>query len=128
MPSAPLVHPLVVIVAPKQITIREKPDRVVVLNSRQLSRWLVKRPPVLAAEDVAILATLLDDPGVWGQGSARRDDLSFEFARLDGEVRSARTRRKLWAGAGIVSIGAALLVGVPLIMQFYAGLMFSLMP
>ena len=128
MSSALEVRPLVVIVAPRQITIREKPDRVAVLNSRHLRRWLEKRPAALADADVSSLTAVLDDPEVWGAATVTRSDANAEFARLDAEVRSARTRRKLWAGAGIVGIGAVLLGGLPLALQLYAELVLSLMP
>jgi hypothetical protein len=128
MSLPPQVHPVLAIVAPKQITIREEPDRVTVLNSRALRSWLEKRPVVLPAAEVAAVTALLDDPEMWPAGSARREDLAPEFARVDSEVRSARSRRKLWAGAGIVGIGAAAMGGLPVALQLFSGVVLSLMP
>lgn len=126
MPLAAQVQPIVAIVAPKQITIREKPDVVVVLNARQLRRWLEKRPHVVTPGEVDALTTLLDDPGVWGSAPDSRSDLAVEFARLDTEVRSARTRRKLWAGAGMLGLFGMLLGAGPLVAHLYLELMTSL--
>jgi hypothetical protein len=128
MPSVASVQPLLVLVAPKQITIREEPDRVGVLTSRQLRRWLEKQPVVLPEPQLSAVAALLDDPALWATSSRGRGDLSAGFAALDAEVRSARSRRKLWAGAGLVGVGAAAMGGLPLAVQAYSELVLSLMP
>lgn len=128
MPSVTSVQPLLILVAPKHVTIREEPERVVVLTSRQLRRWLEKQPVVLPEPQLSAVTALLDEPGFWSTPSRDRGDLSAGFAELDHEVRSARSRRRLWSGAGLVGIGAAAMGLLPLAVQLYSGLVLSVMP
>ncbi len=128
MPLVAPVHPVVAIVDPKQITIREKPEVVVVLNAGRLRRWLEKRLQVLSLPEVAALVTLLDNPDVWGVASDSHLDRDAEFSRLDREVRSARTRRKLWAGVGTLGLIGMLIGAGPIVVDLYVALITSLLP
>lgn len=94
------VVPLVVVVDPASLTVRERPDKVVVLTSNQLVRWLRKQPDQLSAQHVAVLARVAADPGVWHSQPApslEPSAVQAAFAVLRDEVRRARTVRQAWA-------------------------------
>ncbi|WP_172829725.1 nuclease-related domain-containing protein [Microterricola viridarii] len=129
LPHPIAVHPLLVFVDPKRITVKERPERVRVLNSHEVRRWLREQPAVLSADAVAEVLAVVDDPASWratdaGDHVAARS----QFAALHAEVRAARRRRRLWGFAGMAGI-VALLVGLwallptllPLILGALAG-------
>ncbi len=101
------VTPVIVVVDPAALTLREQPPTVVVLTSRQLTRWLKKRPVVLAAAQVATLLDVAADPSTWRATPPLAQDtraIQAAFARVDREVRRARNVRRLW-GLGLVGAG-----------------------
>lgn len=99
------VQPIVVVVGPRQITIRQAPARVKVLDSRQLQRWLAKRPVILPPAEVRGTAALVDDPATWRVGAVSLPGLMPRFEQLHGEVLSAQRRRQAWA---VGALGASL--------------------
>lgn len=109
------VTPVVVVVDPQSLTIREKPATVVVLSATQLVRWLKKRPPVFTPEQVSWLLRAADLPATWHtapQEPASAQSLSAAFGTLHQEVRGARSVRRIW-GVSLVAGGAvaALTIG-----------------
>lgn len=121
-PGCPDVTPLVVIVAARRITIRERPARVVVLGSDDLVRWLRARPTVLDMARVAELATAAVDASTWGGHSAPVPDLTA-FAELREWVRRARSRRRVWALVGIgaiLAMGTVAIAGLELVVRLAA--------
>lgn len=110
------IQPIVALVGPKQITIRQAPDRVKVLDSRQLQWWLAKRPVILPPADVLDVAAIVDDPATWREGTVSLPGLVPRFEQLDREVRSAQRRRQAWAIgllAAFLAAFAALLLALP---------------
>jgi len=105
------------LVDPKQITFRDKPVQVKVLDARTLRRWLLKLQPVLSDDEIAEAVVILDSPATWRQHpSPAPADVMTRFATLDGQVRRARIRRLAWAVAGSAALvagvfGGALLAG-----------------
>jgi hypothetical protein len=102
---------VVVVVAPKSMTVRAKPSGAVVVTDRQLLRWLSGRPTVLTPRQVAVVAAAAMEPGTWHRNPPVIVDpafLHFEFARLRTHVDSARRRRAGWL--------LALLIGAPLVL------------
>ncbi len=116
MPQLLPARPIITLVDPKQITVKDKPQLVTVINARDLRQWLTKLPAVLSAADVAEVDGLIDDPAFWRALPADiPENLMGRFTELDFEVRSARTRRTLWAFAGIAAtIGLAIFALPPL--------------
>jgi hypothetical protein len=104
------VRSIIALVEPKQISIKEKPKHVTVIDARHLVKWLTKRPVVLGADEIAILVELLESPDVWRKTDPFSVDARDRFAELHSGIRSAALRRGLWAAAGIVLIVAALAV------------------
>ncbi|KQW06228.1 hypothetical protein ASC66_06780 [Leifsonia sp. Root4] len=111
MPHHVPVHPLIVVVDPKRIMVKVRPERVRVLNSHEVRRWLKQQPETLSSDAVSDLLTVIDDPTLWratdtgDPAEARR-----QFAELHDQVRAARCRRRLWAFAGMAAL-LALAIG-----------------
>ena len=98
MPLLAPVQPVIALVDPKQITFRDKPVQVKVLDARVLRRWLLKLQPVLSDDEIAEAVVILDSPATWREHpSAAPDDVMARFAALDGQVRRARIRRVSWS-------------------------------
>ena len=102
---------VVVVVAPKSMTVRERPSEVAVVTDRQLLRWLSDRPNVLTPRQAAAISAAAAQPGTWHRNSPAAVDpalLQHEFARLRFLVDSARRRRAGWL--------LALLLGAPIVL------------
>jgi hypothetical protein len=107
---------LVVVVAPKSMTVRAKPTDAVVVTDRQLLRWLSGRPAVLTPRQIAAIAAAAVSPGTWHRNPPAIADpasLHFEFTRLRTLVDTARRRRAGWL--------LALLIGAPLVLITFSG-------
>lgn len=90
---------VVVIVAPKSMTIRERPSGVAVVTDRQLLRWLNGRPIVLTPTQIALVTAAAARPGTWHRNPLDNADaasLEHEFAALRTLVDRARRRRAGW--------------------------------
>jgi hypothetical protein len=90
---------VVVIVAPKSMTIRERPSGVAVVADRQLLRWLNGRPTVLTPTQIALVTAAAVRPGTWHRNPLDNADaasLEHEFAALRTLVDRARRRRAGW--------------------------------
>ncbi|MFI7583534.1 nuclease-related domain-containing protein [Kocuria sp. M1N1S27] len=93
------VTPVLVLIQPKQLTIKQHPADVKVVTERALLRWLTRRRPVLDPERVARIVAAAVVPGTWHHSPAPAEDpvmLQQRFAELRASVRSARIRRDLW--------------------------------
>lgn len=107
------VTPVIAIVAARRLTIRERPERVVVLAAPQLPRWMQTRAAVLSADAVAELSRVAATPSTWGNPVIPATDLA-SFAELRTTIATARNRRRGWALALVLSPLAfliALIVG-----------------
>jgi hypothetical protein len=56
---------VIAVVDPASVTVRERPEQVVVLTSGQLVRWLKKRPATLDPVQVRALLDVAVDPTAW---------------------------------------------------------------
>jgi hypothetical protein len=102
---------IVVVVAPKSMTVRERTFDVAVVSDRQLLRWLGDRPNLLTSRQTAAIVAAALRPGTWHRSPPAVVDPAFlqnEFARLRSLVDSARRRRAGWL--------LALLIGAPLVL------------
>ncbi|MFI7494454.1 nuclease-related domain-containing protein [Kocuria sp. M4R2S49] len=107
------VTPVLVLIEPKQLTVRQRPADVKVITDRELLRWLQRHRPVLTDEQVVRIAAAAVVPSTWHHNPAPPEDpvaLQERFAELRGSVRSARLRRELWRLGGMVAV-LGLLVG-----------------
>ena len=132
MPRIAPAHPVVALVDPQPLTIRERPANVTVIDARRLPGWLLSLPPVLAWPERMEITAIIDNPATWRQPDASApstesrtlrtaasssatpaDDPVARFAALDAEVRSARTRRVLWSLFAVVATTGAAVVAAP---------------
>lgn len=111
------VTAVVVIVAPKTLTIKSAPEQVKVLTERQLVRWLKRRPSVLDPDQISRIAAAAVVPGTWHRNPAVPGDavtIQQNFAGLRSLVDQARRRRAGWV-LGVPAAGFVMLVtGGPL--------------
>ena len=102
---------VVVVVAPKSMTVRERPSGVAVVTDRELLRWLSGRPNVLTPSQMAGITAAAVRPGTWHRNPPATVDPAFarfEFTKLRNLVDSARRRRAAWL--------LALIIGAPLVL------------
>jgi len=104
------VTPLVVIVGARRLTIRDRPENVVVLRSRDLVRWLTRSASVLTPPEVREASSRAADPATWGASEPAEPDFAA-FDALRASRASADRRRRVW-GLGVVAavVASALVV------------------
>jgi hypothetical protein len=107
------VRGVVVVVAPKSLTIREPPAGVAVVTDTQLLRWLRGLPPTLSPQQVASIAAVAARPGTWHRNPPASTDaapLQHAFVALRARVDRARRRRAAWILALLLMPLAVVLV------------------
>lgn len=90
---------VVVIVEPKSLTIKARPEQAVVLTDAQLPPWLRRFRPVLAWEELARVSAVAVLPGTWHKRPGAQNDpqvLQQKFDALRHLVVQARRRRAAW--------------------------------
>jgi hypothetical protein len=111
------VSPVVVVVDPKQLTVKQKPTDVTVLQHQQLLRWLRRLPVELTHEEVGRLGAKAELPWTWRKAASHESttgaaNLEAAFARIHREVRGARRIRLAWVvGAYGAVAGSAVVLG-----------------
>lgn len=93
------VDAAIVVVGARRLTVKEKHRSVTVLTSDQLLRWLTRRPVVLTADHVAILAAAAAQPSTWRRTPQELHspaDVVARFSALQHLVHQARRRRIGW--------------------------------
>lgn len=90
------VIPIVAIVAARNITVRERPVEVIVLQSTQLARRLQRRAIVLGTDELSRVTRVCLDTSTWGHPMLPPADLP-RFAALRESVAAARRRHLSWA-------------------------------
>lgn len=104
------VRGVVVLVAPRKVTVRRFAEGAAVVTDAQLRRWLSKQAKALEAHDADALAAVAAEPSTWGH-EAPADDPSatrMSFGALHTEVMRAQGRRLAWAaGAALTLLGTA---------------------
>lgn len=106
-----IATPVIAIVDPAPLVIKERVDGVEVLASSQLSRYLSRRKARLTHDAVAALVAAASVTGEWG-AEVVEEALPREarFLRLVAEVEAAGRRRVWWlagSGASVVILGIA---------------------
>jgi hypothetical protein len=120
MPALPPVQPVVAVLEPKSLSIKVKPEHVTVLTAAGLRRWLLKRPVVLTAEQLAELAAIIDDRATWpAPVFPPVENAGVRFAALDASVRAARLRRKVVSLLGIAAVFGGGYLGIQVVLAAY---------
>jgi hypothetical protein len=104
------VTPILVIVSSTRLALRQRPEGVTVLGSRQLLHYLEKHDRTLSGGDVASVSDAAERDTTWRTSPAQVQDveqLSRDFGALRAEVDRATRARVFWA-----IVGFALLAGV----------------
>ncbi|WP_411373451.1 nuclease-related domain-containing protein [Arthrobacter sp. MPF02] len=108
---------VVVVVGPKSLTIKARPEQAAVVTDAQLLRWLHRCPVVLDQQKVARVAAAAVRPGTWQRRPVHPGDpaaLQRTFAGLHQLVNQARRRRAAWvlgvpaAGLMMIANGAGI--------------------
>lgn len=86
---------VIAIVGATQITIREQPADVAVLDAARLTRWLRKQKPRLDQTQTAALSALVRDAATWASEPQHNPDVPG-FDALHREVVGAERARMLW--------------------------------
>lgn len=99
------VHPVLVLVGVRNITVREQPADVAVLRDTELVRWLQLRPAVLDANANGRLREAMAQRGAWSSTEAATDETHLSaFAALRREVNAAARTRALWVLSAMVGV------------------------
>ena len=115
------VRGVIAIVGATQITIREQPADVAVLDAARLTRWLKKQKPRLDPAQTAAVSALVRDVATWTKEPSHTPDVSG-FAALRREVIGAKRIRMLWAaGLFLAILGAAAPLAVDLFSRAFGG-------
>ena len=105
------VTPLIVVVGARTFTVRDRPEKVVVLRSGDLVRWLTRSAPVLTPPEVQELASRAADPATWGASEPAEPDLAA-FGELRASRASADRRRRAWGLGVVIAVVASALVAL----------------
>lgn len=90
------------------MTVRERPNDVVVLREHELVRWLQRHPVTLSPEQVRHLTTVAAQPAAWQRMPETESVDHAAFDRLRTAIERARRRRQGWAVTIVVAAVAAM--------------------
>jgi len=126
MPRLTAVRSVIALVEPSELVIREKPEVVTVVDSRQLNDWLLDRTPTLSPRERMEIVLLVDDPATWGaRTQVDQGRVRARFAELDTDVRASRRRRMAWmfwiAFTALAAVGVETVIAVDVVSAMLAG-------
>lgn len=107
---------VIAIVGAKQISVREQPSDIAVLDAARLTRWLKKQKPRLDEAQTDALSALVRDAATWTSEPPHQSDVSG-FDALRREVVGAKRVRMIWGAAVLVGV---LGVATPAVIGFYS--------
>ncbi len=120
------VAPLLVLIQPRELKIKTRPDGVEIVTAGKLMGWFSRQPQALRAEEVKHLAEAARAPGTWHENPQLGEEaatVTAGFTSLRGRVRKARSRRMAWGLAMMGGIVAAVgLVAIPVLGSLFARL------
>ncbi|WP_437773530.1 nuclease-related domain-containing protein [Arthrobacter sp. KNU40] len=97
---------VVVILAPKSLTIKASPEGAAVVTATRLLTWLADRPRVLGPGQVRMLTAAASQPQTWHRNPPAMTDpdlIRREFSTLRTAVKTARARRIGWLLALLIA-------------------------
>jgi hypothetical protein len=114
------VKPLLVVVTPTRLSLRQQPDGASVIASNQLLHYLDKLDRTLAGAEVAFISDVADRHTTWRAGPGPAQDtqqLTHDFAALRAEVQGATQARVFWGVAGFALIAGCVWVSTAMVVQ-----------
>ena len=118
------VTPLLVVVTPTKLAIRQQPEGVAVVPSRQLLHYLDRLDRSLDGAEVAYISDVADRHSTWRADPGPAEDpheLSQEFATLRTSVQEATQARILWGIIAFAVVAAAVWISTATIVQHLIG-------
>ena len=122
-----VVTACIVVDAPSTLRIRQRPGRIQVVTARAFASWLTGLPRLISPMVVDAIATVAVDSSTWPISRETLDDHTSDqrhrvgsFEQLRRRVETARIRRLIWTGIGVViscalaisSVGGLSLFGI----------------
>ena len=114
-----VVTPCVVVDAPARLQVHQRPGRVQVVTARTFASWLTGLPRLKSPMAIEEFVTVAVSASTWpmsqpanGEGMADIRHRAAEFELLRHRVSSARIRRLLWTGLGVVMSYATLIANL----------------
>ncbi|CAN5539191.1 hypothetical protein BH10ACT4_BH10ACT4_04280 [soil metagenome] len=111
-----VVIPCIVVDSPATLQIRQRPGRIQVTTTRTFTAWVASVPRLFSPAVVDTLSAVALQSSTWpaalaadGQDAHRRRD---DFDRLRLHIASARLRRLIWTGLGVVVSYAAVILSL----------------
>lgn len=109
--------PCVVVDAPATLEVQQRPGRVHVVTARTFASWLIGLPRLISPAVVEDLVAVAASTATWptsphdhAESEAENRYRTAQFEQLRHRVSSARFRRLLWTGLGVVVSYAAVIV------------------
>jgi hypothetical protein len=114
------VEPILVLVNPKRLVLREQPSGLVVVSSKQLLRWLKGLDRTLEGIDVATISDVADRNTTWRAADTPLEDtpqLNRDFGELREQVRRATRLRIAWGILAFAILAAVVWVSTGVIVE-----------
>jgi hypothetical protein len=118
------VTPLLVVVTPTKLTLRQQPEGARVIASKQLLHYLDRLPRTLDGADVAFISDVADRDTTWRAAPGATQDtqaLSHDFAALRAEVQEAGQARLFWGVVGFAVIATIAWISTMTVLQNLMG-------
>ncbi|HEY1530314.1 MAG TPA: nuclease-related domain-containing protein [Galbitalea sp.] len=118
------VTPLLVVVTPTKLAVRQQPEGAHVVASRQLVHYVDRLAPRLDGAEIAMISDFADRESTWRAATGPAQDtqqLAVDFAVLRKEVQDATQTRIFWAVVAFAAVAACIWVSTALIVQHLMG-------
>ena len=118
------VTPLLVVVTPTKLVLRQQPDGANVVASRHLLHYLDKLDRTLDGAEVAFISDIAERHTTWRAAPGPAQDteqLSTDFATLRATVQEATQARVFWGVMAFALVAAGVWVSTAMIVQNLMG-------
>jgi hypothetical protein len=103
----PYVHPIIALIGVKNLTFKEEPSNLKVIDASNLVRWLKSLPAVMDVDTQEQIAFVVDDPETWRIAApVDRDDLMRRYTELTVLKRQAKLVQAMWGLIGTIAVVA----------------------
>ncbi len=119
-----VVQPLLVVVTPTKLALRQQPDGASVVASKQLLHYFDRLDRTLDGAEVAFISDVADRHSTWQAAPGPAQDtqqLSRDFAALRDEVQEATTTRVFWGVVAFTLVAACVWISTAMVVQHLMG-------